>query len=100
MSNDSQMFCHLANPNYLKLLNLLGLQFDSSDLEDFEPYKNCNNVAWHVQLLKRTGIDIENVPIFTDRGNLKSAAAAMTMDPLSITLNLKYCIEHIGRNIM
>ena len=42
MSNDSQMFCHLANPNYLKLLNLLGLQFDSSDLEDFDPYKNCN----------------------------------------------------------
>jgi hypothetical protein len=64
------------------------------------PAESAAHVCWVIQMLIKSGIKVEEVPIFTDRGNLLAAAVALQQSVLAITLSLKFCIEHILRNII
>jgi len=61
------------------------------------PRENGEHMSWAVQMFSTTGIDIQNCAIFTDRGNLLTVARVF--HTCSVTLSLKFCLEHIIRNI-
>ena len=48
-------------------------------------------------MMHRSSLPTERQSIFTDRGNLLSAAAALLR--IGIVLHLKYCLEHMIRNV-
>jgi hypothetical protein len=63
------------------------------------PGEVTSHMGWFVQMCFLAGYNMEDVPIFTDRGNLLAASRAL-FDECGITLSLKYCLEHIMRNLV
>ena len=68
------------------------------------PIEMGEHGTYVVQLLVHAGINIEEMAVWVDRGNFLSAAAALAAlpvhDPWYLTLSLKYCLEHIFKNIV
>ena len=61
------------------------------------PSENVRDLVWIMEKLAVSGLPLHQVPLFTDRGNLLHACAVLLGK--GIVLNLKFCIEHIIRNI-
>jgi hypothetical protein len=62
------------------------------------PAETTSHMAWFIQMCIRAGYPMEDFPIMTDRGNLLAAARALE-EKLNIVLNLKFCVEHLIRNV-
>jgi hypothetical protein len=63
------------------------------------PSESSTNLCWVMQLLQRANFDIESFPFFTDRGKLLSSVSTLNIH-LGVTVSLKYCLEHLIRNII
>jgi hypothetical protein len=63
------------------------------------PDETCNHMSWVLSMLIRAGYDITAFPIYTDRGNVLSAARALK-EEFGIEVSLKFCMEHICRNMV
>jgi hypothetical protein len=57
----------------------------------------ANLCWWFIQIVKRAGFPLNNIPLFTDCGHLLNAA--IVLEPIGIYLNLKNCLEHVLMNI-
>ena len=62
------------------------------------PFEDMSSFLYVLNMLANAGIDIELVPIFTDRGKLLSAVKLLHYTQ-KVTISLKYCLEHIIRNV-
>ena len=62
------------------------------------PVEDNQNMIFVIEMMEKAGFDMSSIPIFTDRGKLLSAATALHRDGGTL-LSLKYCLEHIYRNI-
>jgi hypothetical protein len=62
------------------------------------PKENCSNMVWFIRMCLLSGLAVDDKPIFCDRGHLLSAAVALRES--GVFLNLKYCTEHIIRNVV
>ena len=50
-------------------------------------------------MMLKANIPVDRIPIMTDRGNLLTCAAALKR-VVGIELSLKYCLEHLIRNVI
>ena len=62
------------------------------------PTESKEHLTFVILMLVRSGFDFNRFPIMTDRGPLLSVASAIA-DTHSISLSLKFCLEHIIQNI-
>jgi hypothetical protein len=51
------------------------------------PAESASHVCCVIQMLIKSGIKVESVPIFTDQGNLLAAAVALQQSVLGVTLS-------------
>ena len=65
----------------------------------YVPSETKVHLVWYLLILYYSGIPIQDIPIFSDRGNL-IAATKVLKKYYNITLSLKFCLEHIFRNIV
>ena len=65
----------------------------------YVPSETKVHLVWYLLALYYSGIPIETIPIFSDRGNLIAATKALHKH-FKITLSIKFCLEHIFRNIV
>jgi hypothetical protein len=63
------------------------------------PVESKLHMAFMVLMMDRAGFDVEAVPWMSDRGNLL-AAATILKRANGITLSIKFCLEHIFRNVV
>jgi len=63
------------------------------------PNENSINFCWILELLHLSGFNFDTFPIMTDRGHLLSAATMMKHARPDLCISLKYCTEHIIRNV-
>lgn len=63
------------------------------------PVESGLHMVWIILLLIRGGLDVSSVPIFSDRGNLLAASRILSRDH-GIILSLKFCLEHLIRNVV
>ena len=94
--------CHCKDMTYEGAIILVtvktSLAHSLSVILAFVPLENANHMSWVVQMIIKTGVDLSDLPVFTDRGNLLAAASVLEQS-LGIVMNLKFCAEHIIRNI-
>ncbi|GAX20913.1 hypothetical protein FisN_1Lu437 [Fistulifera solaris] len=62
------------------------------------PTESVEHFVFVLLSLRAAGIDIESIPIFTDRGHILGAAKVL-LDRYNIKISIKYCLEHINRNL-
>ena len=62
------------------------------------PGETTANLVWFIKMCISAGIPVTSCPIFTDRGKMLNAATVLASK--GIILNLKYCTEHIYRNVI
>jgi hypothetical protein len=63
------------------------------------PDETCNHMAWFLKMLIRAECNITAFPIFTDQGNILAMARALT-EEFGLEVSLKFCEEHIIRNMV
>jgi hypothetical protein len=63
------------------------------------PTKTTNHMAWFIQMCIKAGYAMEEYPIMTDCRNLLAASRALK-EEFNLTLNLKFCLEHVIRNLV
>jgi hypothetical protein len=63
------------------------------------PSESVEHLSWVLLMIQRCKFDLQSFPIFTDRGKLLSASAALKQS-LGIVVSLKYCLEHLIRNVV
>jgi hypothetical protein len=62
------------------------------------PIKSSVHLVWLLLLLVWAGLDVEAFPWFSDRGYLLSASRFL-FSQYGLLLSIKYCLEHIIRNV-
>jgi hypothetical protein len=62
------------------------------------PIEPSVHLVWLLLLLVLAGLDVEAFPWFSDRGNLLSASRILFSE-YGLLLSIKYCLEHIIRNV-
>lgn len=62
------------------------------------PNESIDSFVFIIRSLHSSGIDVEGVPIFTDRGHLLGAVRVL-LTSFGIHISVKYCLEHIWRNV-
>jgi len=62
------------------------------------PSQNGRDLGWVIKMLKCSGFDLNDIPIFTDRGKLLFALSLL--EQFDIFINWKFCGEHIIRNVI
>ena len=62
------------------------------------PTESKEHLTFVILMLVRSGFNFNQFPIMTDRGPLLSVASVIA-DTHGISLSLKFCLEHIIRNI-
>lgn len=62
------------------------------------PRETSAGMLFIIVMLAASGFDFSRTPVFTDRGHLLSAVTVAFLS-FGIEVSLKYCIEHIIRNV-
>ena len=68
-------------------------------IAEWMPVKNKEHFVFFLLSMKSMGFDNENIPFMTDRGNLLSAIRFL-YQATNIVITVKFCTEHIIRNIV
>jgi hypothetical protein len=63
------------------------------------PIESSEHVTWFVRLCHKAGLPVCRWPIFSGRGHLV-AASKVLLEKHGLSLNLKFCTEHIVRNVI
>ena len=64
----------------------------------FLPSEFASHVAWMLLNLAKAGLDLSEYPVQTDRGNITDAVRWIYKQ-CNYVISLKYCLEHIIRNV-
>ena len=64
----------------------------------FLPSEFASHVAWMLLNLAKAGLDLSEYPVQTDRGNITDAVRCI-YEQCNYVISLKYCLEHIIRNL-
>ena len=63
------------------------------------PSETGENLKWCLEILINAGLDLTVFTFFADRGKFCNAAGLILND-FGVLINLKFCLEHIFRNIV
>ena len=62
------------------------------------PSEDSNNVGWVIVVCILSGIDLTAYAVRTDRGNILTAVAILA-NLFDVHISLKFCVEHLTRNL-